>query len=157
MTPNLAFGANNALESVAALANALNRTLSSSTTLPTTETLSALFSSYQNQRFARAKAHHDLTGFYTRLAAWDGFGMKFASRYLPLITGDKVVVDGFAKLVRGGVKLDYVPLKEKKEGTVKFLDEVEGGEEVGNRMVLKGVCLVGATVLAAWMFLLPRV
>jgi hypothetical protein len=123
MTPTLAFGANTALESVAVLANNLNQTLSHASEKPSTKTLDAIFTAYKTQRYSRAKRMSDMSGMYTRLVAWDGLGTKFSTQYMAKIIGEKPVSYVMGLLVKGAVKLDYVPTNETKTGTVQWDDE----------------------------------
>ncbi|KAF2430250.1 FAD/NAD(P)-binding domain-containing protein [Tothia fuscella] len=124
MTPNLAFGFNNALESAASLTNHLHKLLESSS-IPTENSISAVFKAYQTQRFSRAKFSHDLTAFYTSFAAWENSLMKWASIITPKILPETFPVDQLAKLVKGAVKLEFLEVPERELGTVAFDDEVE--------------------------------
>jgi 2-polyprenyl-6-methoxyphenol hydroxylase-like FAD-dependent oxidoreductase len=123
MTPTLAFGANTALESVAALANNLNQIVSHASEKPSTETLEDIFTAYKTQRYSRAKRMSDITGRYTRLGAWDGMGAKFSTQYMVKILGRNLVLYMMGLLIKGAVKLDYIPTKERKAGTVQWDDE----------------------------------
>jgi 2-polyprenyl-6-methoxyphenol hydroxylase-like FAD-dependent oxidoreductase len=125
MTPNLAFGFNTALESATALTNHLKTALAHSkshTGLDLAE-VDKVFSDYQIQRFARAKRFCDFANLYTRFAAWQNPAFKWASKFAPKVISDDVMVNQFAKLVKGGVKLDFIEVRCKSTGTIKFDDE----------------------------------
>jgi 2-polyprenyl-6-methoxyphenol hydroxylase-like FAD-dependent oxidoreductase len=83
MTPNQALGANNALESVCSLTNHLYDLLASVGDGPNFEALDEALEAYQKQRYPRAKKSHNMTTFYTKMAAWGGFGLETVSRWLP--------------------------------------------------------------------------
>lgn len=75
-------------------------------------------------RKPRMKKVLNLAYQMTRLQAWDGRLMKFIQRYIVPLVGDDRVADHFADLVKGGVKLDYVPLHNPPPGTVEWDDEL---------------------------------
>ncbi|KAK2749197.1 putative secondary metabolism biosynthetic enzyme [Myotisia sp. PD_48] len=123
MTPNIAFGANSALESVASLCNEINRVVKSHPKgTPTRAELNAGFQKYQRTRTPRVKKIFDLAAMMTRLQAWDGWLLKFVMRYIVPLVGDNRVADQFAKVIKGAVKLDYVPLGNVPRGSVKWED-----------------------------------
>jgi hypothetical protein len=125
LTINLAFGGNSALESTAALINGLNRELKARPNQKMSkETISRIFEEYQELRRPRMKKVLNLAYQMTRLQAWDGRFMKFIQRYIVPLMGDDRVADHFADLVKGGVKLDYVPLQNPPSGTVPWDDEL---------------------------------
>jgi hypothetical protein len=127
MTPNQAYSANSAMESVAALCNGLNRALQASpnSTL-SRDQISTVFQGYYNTRKSRATRAKDLSGFLTRLCGWDGALQKSVTKWIKPLVLHGVVADRFADLVRGGVKLDYVQHKEGKTGSVPWDDQVKG-------------------------------
>ncbi|KAH8704707.1 FAD binding domain-containing protein [Talaromyces proteolyticus] len=124
LTINLAFGGNSALESTAALVNKLNRELKANPNQKMSkETLSRIFEEYQELRKPRMKKVLNLAYQLTRLQAWDGWFMKFVQRFVIPWVGDERVADHFADLVKGGIKLDYVPLPNQPLGTVAWDDD----------------------------------
>ncbi|KAF2810454.1 FAD/NAD(P)-binding domain-containing protein [Mytilinidion resinicola] len=158
MTPNLAFGANSAMESVAALSNGLNRALKnqSDSTL-SREQISMVFQDYQEKRMGRVTKVHDFTGGFTRVSAWDGLLNKFMALWVLPIASHEFVGDKFSRLIRGGVKLDYVPYKESRSGSVHWDDESR--ENAGGKGKLTSVTLVSVLVvclglgaLIRWLF-----
>lgn len=83
-----------------------------------------MLEAYQKQRYARAKKSHDETTFYTKMAAWDGFSLQTACTWMPAIIGWKNLKDRFVDLHRAGVKLNFVPVPDKVDGTVPWDDEL---------------------------------
>jgi len=90
MTPNLGWGANNALESVTILTNLLIETLNNeSKSLPVNISgaeIEKIFSTYQAQRFSRANLHYRIMEKFTSAATWETKFDKFMT-YLPQWTG----------------------------------------------------------------------
>jgi hypothetical protein len=78
------------------------------------------FSDYQAQRFDRAKRFHDLANFYTRVAAWDNVVFRWLSVIAMKVVPDDIFVGQFSKLVKGGLKLDCIPMINERRGTVAF-------------------------------------
>jgi hypothetical protein len=148
MTPNFAFGFNNAFESAVSLTNHLHRLLTQ-TPEPTLMSVTEALEAYQTQRFARAKFCHDLTGFYTGFAAWDNAIMKWATILMPRISPDTFAVNQLAKWVKGGLKLEFLEVPEGNKGTVAFEDELGQRANGGNIMVWVGTSLAIAG-LCAW-------
>jgi 2-polyprenyl-6-methoxyphenol hydroxylase-like FAD-dependent oxidoreductase len=126
MTPNLAYGFNAAFESAAALTNHLTTALAHSNTPGGLDicAIKTAFANYQMQRFARAKRAHDFTNFYTRFAAWENSVFRWGSILAPKLLADDTIVDQFAKLVKGGVKLAFINVPDKPHGTIGFDDEI---------------------------------
>jgi 2-polyprenyl-6-methoxyphenol hydroxylase-like FAD-dependent oxidoreductase len=123
MTSNLGFGFNTGLESAASLTNHLVHTLSKDGNHdqhPDLVDLEHTFSQYQAQRFGRAKLFHDLTNFYTRVAAWDNFVFRCLSVFAMKLLPDSIFVGQFSKLVKGGLKLEFIPIPDERHGTVPF-------------------------------------
>ena len=113
MTPNVAFGANNALQSVTVLANELSRCLSGAESSedgspsqihPTTTEIEAVFATYQKRRYGPASWQTWVSGYYTAGALWptnyDRI-MTYVPRYL-LGIYEWVVVLFFVFLCTGG-------------------------------------------------------
>lgn len=126
LTINLAFGGNSALESTAAFVNLLHREVKAHPDRKMSqETISTIFEEYQNQRKPRMKKVLNLAYQMTRLQAWDGWFMKFIQRWIIPLVGDGKVADHFAELVKGGHRLDFVPVPPHREGWIPFNDEKE--------------------------------
>jgi 2-polyprenyl-6-methoxyphenol hydroxylase-like FAD-dependent oxidoreductase len=125
MTPNLAFGANNCLESAVVLCNELLKLVKPDEPKPSTAALSAAFDAYRKERVPRTKECCDLTNWYTGFAAWENFLFK--------LVGSSSFMMGLANMeggpvfkslndyVKAGVRLDCVPLTDVKEGNSKWI------------------------------------
>lgn len=125
MTPNFAFGGNCALEGVAALANALNKALKNSSDGRLSQSaISAMFEEYQESQKPRVKKIFNMCYYVTRMQAWDGVIMRFIARYVVPWLGDELVADHTSTIVKGGVKLDYLPVPERPRGTCAWDDEI---------------------------------
>lgn len=124
MTPNLAYGFNTAFEEAASLTNHLAKIIPRLEELhgPSLSVITQAFSGYQKQCFARAKLFHDLTNFYTRFAAWEYSIFRWTSKLMPKLVPDTMMVDQFSRLVKGGLKLDFLDVPDVPPGTVPFDD-----------------------------------
>lgn len=87
------------------------------------KTVSAVFEEYQELRKPRMKKVLNLAYQLTRLQAWDGPLMKLTQRYVIPWVGDERVADHFAGIVKGGVKLDFVPTPDHRPGSWEWDDE----------------------------------
>ena len=126
MTSNLAFGFNTGFESAASLTNHLIRAHGADgehLRSPSLAILELAFEKYQEQMFGRAKLFHDLTNLYTRIAAWDNLLFQWLSICVMKLLPNSVFVGQFSRLVKGGVKLDFVPVSNERCGTVPFDNE----------------------------------
>lgn len=133
VTPNFAFGGNSALEDVVGFANSLHKALkNSSSTTTDTATLSqpeisAMFQEYQDTQKARIKKIFATCYYATRMQAWDNVALRFVSQYMAPLLGDEPVANYTATMVKGGVKLNYLPVPDLPDdhapATWKFDDE----------------------------------
>lgn len=73
--------------------------------------------------------------------------MKMLQTYVIPWVGDKRAADYFALLVKGGVKLDYVPLPPHVKGSVEF-DDLDTKPETKSSLPGKGLQMM------RWMFML---
>jgi len=129
MTPNVAFGANNALQSVTVLANTLSDHISRveasqdssrSEIHPKTAEIGAIFAAYQKKRYGPASWQTWVSGYYTAGALWptnyDRI-MTYVPRYL-LGIYEWVVVFFFLFLCTGGpdgLQLPHKIIEKKKK------------------------------------------
>jgi 2-polyprenyl-6-methoxyphenol hydroxylase-like FAD-dependent oxidoreductase len=119
VTPNLAFGANNALESAVTLTNVLHELVKESTN-PTSAEIDTAFQRYQSQRMKRAKACLFQASSYTSLAAYEGWGYETVLK-LTLWYGDDLVQRQIGGWVKEAPRLDFLDLPEgEKEKVVRF-------------------------------------
>lgn len=161
VTPNQALGANNAMESVCSLTNHLYDLLSSKADgqKPSAEELDKVFGAYQKQRYPRAKKSHDETTFYTKMCAWDGFGMQTASTWGPAIIGWETLKNQFVDLHRSAIKLSFVPETQKRVGAVLWNDELppehKPKNDSGRGLSVYAFSVAVAALLGAWLWLRP--
>ncbi|KAF2499175.1 FAD/NAD(P)-binding domain-containing protein [Lophium mytilinum] len=158
VTPNLAFGANSAMESVAALSNGLNRALENQLDSKLSrKQISMVFQDYQRKRIGRVTKAYNFTGGFTRISAWDGPLNRFIASWILPVTAHDVIADKFTRLIRGGVKLTYVPYKETRSGSVRWDDESEEYPSAAVKLTSVSVvsilvsCL-GIGALVRWLF-----
>jgi 2-polyprenyl-6-methoxyphenol hydroxylase-like FAD-dependent oxidoreductase len=128
MTPNLAMGCNNAMESAVVLTNVLHALDESSQAAGSkpieTGELEEVFAEYQRQRYQRASSCVSTSRMYTRFAAWNNWLYEIFGTYVAPLLGARLMVDyGFAPMPRGGRVLDFVRENNRKEGKVKWYHE----------------------------------
>tara|TARA_R110002003_G_scaffold288_10_gene18404 strand:+ start:3702 stop:4190 length:489 start_codon:yes stop_codon:yes gene_type:complete len=132
MTADIGIGANMAIESAVVLCNTLQAALSKQapTYHPSNAELSALFQTYQDKRYERAKIYMTLSGGVTRMRSYQSLWKKvFITRiatlpFMQKLQGEKMMA-GFAK----GPKLDYVKtntINEDAEGWKLGREEASG-------------------------------
>jgi 2-polyprenyl-6-methoxyphenol hydroxylase-like FAD-dependent oxidoreductase len=127
MASNLALGANNAIESAASLTNHLRALLDTDHNLSTVS-LETAFSSYQQERFGRAKWCSRLTGLLLRYAGWLNSLLLFVGRFTVIGEGDRFVADTvFPWIPRNGVVLDFVEETERKVGRIPWANSSKKG------------------------------
>ena len=116
-----------AIESAASLVNLVRAKLLSSplglSSHPSKEELSVVFQAYRDQRIARVSHIFRLSALMTREQAWDNLLYKDVSKYVFPRMSDATVASIFADAIKGAVKLDFVPLRNKFEGTVPWGNE----------------------------------
>jgi 2-polyprenyl-6-methoxyphenol hydroxylase-like FAD-dependent oxidoreductase len=112
MCPNAALGGNSAIESAAALANALHPLLSQSSaksSSPAFGAIEAAFATYQTTRLQRAKDAIGLSAGYARQAVWQTRSAYFVSRWLsPLVSQRRVAEKYMAPWFAEGVGLVFI-------------------------------------------------
>jgi len=112
MTSNLALGANNAIESAAALANELHRLAGGHNQSPTPSAIEEAFARYQAAREARARQAMEMTGGNARLSIWKTQLGYLINRYvLPRLSGQRITDWMLSPYISGGVVLDFVDVK----------------------------------------------
>ena len=124
MTPVGAHGGNCAIESVAALANSLERHLHQrSGQGVNNETIQAIFQTYQKTREARVRKIAGTVYSMTRLATWDDHIKKFVGRYVLPWLNDVTLV---SRLVKEAVRVDFLPIPSRAKG---FSDQIDKEEQ----------------------------
>ena len=115
MTPNFGQGANSAIESAAALSNALHRLLHAQRhTSPSDAELDTLLTAFSQRRRKRTKAMLRQARFVTRLHARDSLVNILLGRYLVPYAGD-LPARMAGKVIVGAEKLDFLPLPVRTE------------------------------------------
>ena len=112
------------MESMAVLINLLNREIQAHPEAkPSKDRLNALFQEYQEKQIPRTRKIMKFANVITRVQAWDGFWMKLMALWvLPFQSEEKLGQD-LADIIKGGAKLDFVPIGEYKEKNVLWDDE----------------------------------
>jgi hypothetical protein len=151
------------MESVATLTNMIHEKLMSKpeglSSHPSCKELTEVFKAYQEERTPRVKQIFDLSGLMTRIQAWQNPALKIVAKYIFPLVSDSQVADLFAGAVKGGVKLDYLPVEESM-GTVAWESErdrlakkaAKKNAREGNRILAAaGSLMVTAAALAVWL------
>lgn len=161
ITPNIALGGNTGMESVASLVNLINKAVKShSEGKPSKAVLSAIFQEYQEQRIPRTRKIMKFANMITRVQAWDGIWMKFRALWVLPYQSEQKLAQDLADIIKGGVKLDFVPIEEYRNRKTRWDDEEKlkvvkfWGE--GPQSLVKGqqVSLLGMLVIlssALWL------
>lgn len=109
MAPNIAQGANMAIESAAGLANGLHRLLQTNGQARPSETdIICILEGLSHTLYAQAKAINTFSQAATRMLARDGFIYTFLGRYIAF-RPDFLMGLGMYKILAGGITLDYIP------------------------------------------------
>lgn len=61
----------------------------------------------------------------TRVQAWDGFWMKLMALWVVPFQSEKKLGQDLADIIKGGVKLDFVPIGKYKDKNVLWDDEAQ--------------------------------
>lgn len=114
------------MESIALLTNLLNREIQARPKAkPSKDTLGALFQEYQETQIPRTRKIMKFANSITRVQAWDGFWMKLMALWVVPFQSEKKLGQDLAEIIKGGVKLDFVPIGEYKEKNVLWDDEAQ--------------------------------
>ncbi|TAQ86977.1 hypothetical protein B7494_g4680 [Chlorociboria aeruginascens] len=123
MTPNVGLGGNTSMESVAVLANLLNKAIKSHPRgKPGKTEIEAIFAQYQAERLPRVKKIIEFSGLVTKIQAWDSILLKVASRILPFMP-ERTLANETGKIIKAAPKLDYITLPVRPKGKVGYDDE----------------------------------
>ncbi|KAL6238507.1 hypothetical protein BDW75DRAFT_237394 [Aspergillus navahoensis] len=113
MTPNMAQGANTAIEGAAALANALRKL--SYTPHTVEHAFDTLFRGYAERQQERLRFVHAVSRSVTRVHTRRGWVKRLLGRYVyPYTPG--AAVHTFGRIIAEATHLDYVPLPERGKG-----------------------------------------
>jgi hypothetical protein len=72
-----------------------------------------MFQEYQDRQKARVKKMFQASYLLTRVHSWDNVFVRIISRYIAPVLGDGLLADYIASLVKGGGKLQYLPVPEQ--------------------------------------------
>ncbi len=61
----------------------------------------------------------------TRVQAWDGFWMKLMALWVVPFQSEKKLGQDLADIIKGGVKLDFVPIGEYRKKKILWDDEAQ--------------------------------
>lgn len=123
-TPNLAFGAEMAMESGVQLVNVL-KSLLKDNAHPDTQSIETAFKEYQDRREAPTKAFINATSDHLRLLAGTAAFSRFILRYLLPMIGTRWILDNqVAPLFAQSPKLDFVPMPRQLDYRVPYHDDV---------------------------------
>ncbi|KAL1842350.1 hypothetical protein VTJ49DRAFT_5518 [Mycothermus thermophilus] len=129
-TPNLGLGGNSAIETAAALVNAINRLADAQNTTgrrPTVAEIDAAMAQYQRERVVRAMGVVDASARLTRLQNMRGLGAKLFVKFVrPRLT--EFLPETLSNTMVGAAKLDFLPLpKTSLTGTMPFNPTMNDG------------------------------
>ena len=114
------------MESIALLTNLLNREIQAHPEAkPSKDALDMLFREYQGKQIPRTRKIMKFANSITRVQAWDGFWMKLMALWVVPFQSEKKLGLDLADIIKGGVKLDFVPMGEYKEKKVLWDDEAQ--------------------------------
>ena len=89
-----------------------------------------MFQEYQDAQKARIKKISPTCYYATRMQAWDNVALRLVSQYMAPLLGDEPVANYTATMVKGAVKLDYLPVPDLPDhhtpATWQFDDEKKG-------------------------------
>jgi 2-polyprenyl-6-methoxyphenol hydroxylase-like FAD-dependent oxidoreductase len=144
-TPNMGFGGNCGIESIAVLCNSLNRLLlDSNGRKPSAAALDGIFHAYQEQRIPRVKEINELCRLVTKVQAWHSPLHKFMDRWYFPLQSDKSIANLISEIIRNGEKLDYVDVAGFPKGTMTWKDDEKAIASTGAFLSTQLVRLVGA-------------
>lgn len=159
MTPNVGLGGNSSMESVAVLANLLNKEVKQHPdSKPDAGAIESLLAKYQAQRSVRMQQVIDFSGLATRIQAWDNLWYKALSRIVPLLPDNTFALQA-GKLIKAASKLDYVPLPDDMKGTIVWEDDEldeksRRGEQAESLLTRARAPLLSMCVLLSFFYLI---
>ena len=107
------------MESMVALTNLPNREVKSHPDgKPSKETFDAIFQEYQEGQIPRMQKITNVANLITCVQAWDSLWMKLMALWVVPVQSDRKLGQDPGDIIKGGVKLDFVPIREYKEKNV---------------------------------------
>ncbi len=159
VTPNMAFGGNSGLESIAVLTNHLRRRLvSNNWARPSRTELEKLLSAYQAERLDRMKHIMQFSGEVTKVQAWHRPLDKLFATWLVPVLPDRTFGDQLGRIISNAPKLDFIDASAFSSGHMPWQDDAATKGADGGRKV-KGP-LAGADSLLrrtafSWLSVVP--
>jgi 2-polyprenyl-6-methoxyphenol hydroxylase-like FAD-dependent oxidoreductase len=150
MTPNAGLGGNSAIESAAALANALYDLRKSNINKnPSRKDIEASLATFQKGRQERVSAIVTLANKVTRIHALKSWSDKFTAYWAMPLLGD-TVSDLATDMYIGAIKIDYLPVPERSlKGDMPFNpDHGCGKKESYLKRFLLGLPLIAIMFVA---------
>ncbi|CAN8104628.1 unnamed protein product [Discula destructiva] len=145
VTPNMAFGGNSSIESVAVLTNHLRQLLveQPAGTKPSAEQLEQTLSKYQEERKPRMNEIFKFSGEVTRAQAWANPWYKFMATWVVPLMPERTFGDYLGKIISAAPKLDFIEVGEFPSGRIpwKMADGIRGkdGAWSPSERVVQGV------------------
>lgn len=107
------------MESMVALTNLPNREVKSHPDgKPSKETFDAIFQEYQEGQIPRMQKITNVANLIACVQAWDSLWMKLMALWVVPVQSDRKLGQDPGDIIKGGVKLDFVPIREYKEKNV---------------------------------------
>ena len=123
-TPNLAFGADMAMESGVHLVNGLQALLKDNPH-PDTQSIKRLLKDYQNRREPPTTAYLNSTYDHLRMLAGMTAWSRFQLRYIVPMVGTRWILDNqVAPLFAQSPKLNFVPMPRELKYRIPYHDDV---------------------------------
>ncbi|MCJ1307875.1 hypothetical protein MMC25_001523 [Agyrium rufum] len=136
MSPVLALGGTCAIESAAALVNYLYEGIClHPERKPHGETLIKILETYQAAREPRVTAIYQTVSKLTRIQTTDGHLKRFISRFVLPFTG--LEARTAIALTRGAVKIEFLPVPERRRGITGFDDDNMMPQVIGSKDFLR--------------------
>ncbi|KAL4755949.1 FAD-dependent oxidoreductase [Aspergillus foveolatus] len=136
LTPNIAQGANLAIESAASLANVLYQVRDMHK--PSAMAVQDCLEQYVRNHRRRLRGIHAFSRFVTRVQSRQGYFLPLFSRYLYPWSGDATFFL-LADIIAGAVALDYIPLPQRSGGKWE-----SPGRAIARRTILTLILVLGA-------------
>lgn len=153
MTPNLAQGANTAMEQAAGLANALYKISKQGqqTKKPSETEVSSALGEVAKKHFAHINTINQGSYFLTRMHSRQGWAKSFYGRYIYPRTAWSVV-PYLAWLFSDSVAIDYLPLPAKPIGKAAIaravIEAAAGGKQSTWNWAQRSTVVIGSVLMA---------
>ncbi|KAG8163816.1 hypothetical protein KVR01_005734 [Diaporthe batatas] len=151
VTPNMAFGGNSGIESVAVFTNHLRRLLAESKgAKPSAAKLEAALADYQQERRARMLEICNFSGEVTRAQAWASPWYKFLARWVIPMLPASAFGNQLGAIISAAPKLDFVDVGQFPAGRMPWKDSVAPHRHTGDNKSGVGLGISGYGYLSAF-------